>query len=704
MSDSYYSDTSLPENQLYSAVEQPRPDLPDNLPIQGTRLVINRPVETPVQPLPSFTPVDHDPFAETPETLAQRRGLIDNAGSTGSTVVDRLTGFGGQERFQLWPEKMVRSAVTLPHDVMTGEAAPLIDPLTGELSGDTLGRVNDLAGMAGSATLFAKPGMGTLGSGAMRQAPKDDIAPIFYSAVENAVKNNTQSKMTGEQWLGTLANSKGVKPEELQWTGLHDFLTENKGQPVTKQQVEDFVASNKVELKEVNKFGKDAINKMSIDEIERLNSLGNPPSTKYEKWQLPGGENYREHLITLSDDTPKLNKIEDRMMELRRTPNGATTPEYRQLEQQQVNYKSSHWDEPNILAHVRVNDRMIDGKKSLHIEEIQSDWHQQGREKGYQGIDNFEIKRAELKSKMDELRKSKPAGLNAMDTLKWLDEQPEYVKMRNEFNSLVPDRSGENKVPDAPFKKTWHELALKRMIREAAEKGYDRLSWTPGEAQALRYPDEMRKAANSIDWHNKSMGKTDPSGSKQILIDMKDGSQMELKINKDGVVTNGIEKAKGKHLSDIIGKDMAKDIIDKDEGNIAGKDFVVGGEGMKGFYDQIIPKSLEKMGKEFGVKVKKYSVTPEEAAKNLKEFETSLNSKPMTPEQKAKWIELRDAVGNAKNGSLSYIDIPQGMKDTALKKGFPLFSAGVPLIPVDHDPWNDKSRLVPVDHDPFKSE
>jgi hypothetical protein len=46
-------------------------------------------------------------------------------------------------------------------------------------------------------------------------------------------------------------------------------------------------------------------------------------------------------------------------------------------------YKSSHWDEPNILAHVRMNDRTIDGKKSLHLEEIQSDWHQQGRDKGY---------------------------------------------------------------------------------------------------------------------------------------------------------------------------------------------------------------------------------------------------------------------------------------------------------------------------------
>ena len=46
--------------------------------------------------------------------------------------------------------------------------------------------------------------------------------------------------------------------------------------------------------------------------------------------------------------------------------------------------KSSHWDEPNVLAHARVNDREIPGVgKSLHIEEIQSDWHQAGRKQGY---------------------------------------------------------------------------------------------------------------------------------------------------------------------------------------------------------------------------------------------------------------------------------------------------------------------------------
>ena len=36
-----------------------------------------------------------------------------------------------------------------------------------------------------------------------------------------------------------------------------------------------------------------------------------------------------------------------------------------------------------------------------------------------------------------------------------------------------------------------------------------------------------------------------------------------------------------------------------------GPDLQVGGEGMKGFYDNILPKSLEKLGKKFDAKVGK---------------------------------------------------------------------------------------------------
>jgi hypothetical protein len=42
-----------------------------------------------------------------------------------------------------------------------------------------------------------------------------------------------------------------------------------------------------------------------------------------------------------------------------------------------ANYKSSHWSQPNVLAHIRLNDRVdADGAKTLFVEEIQSDFGQ----------------------------------------------------------------------------------------------------------------------------------------------------------------------------------------------------------------------------------------------------------------------------------------------------------------------------------------
>src|SRR5262249_32088852 len=47
-------------------------------------------------------------------------------------------------------------------------------------------------------------------------------------------------------------------------------------------------------------------------------------------------------------------------------------------------YRSSHWDEPNVLAHIRFDDRTgPNGERILHVAEVQSDWHQAGRKRGY---------------------------------------------------------------------------------------------------------------------------------------------------------------------------------------------------------------------------------------------------------------------------------------------------------------------------------
>ena len=72
--------------------------------------------------------------------------------------IKKLLGVGGEERYQTWPERTVRSAFTLPAQMYSGEV-----PMG---SDEEIQRAQDIAGLAGG-TMFAgvKPGVATLGAG-----------------------------------------------------------------------------------------------------------------------------------------------------------------------------------------------------------------------------------------------------------------------------------------------------------------------------------------------------------------------------------------------------------------------------------------------------------------------------------------------------------------------------------------------------------
>ena len=53
-------------------------------------------------------------------------------------------------------------------------------------------------------------------------------------------------------------------------------------------------------------------------------------------------------------------------------------------------FSSSHFSEPNILVHLRMNTRTdSEGNKVLFLEEVQSDWGQKGKKEGFANIDKF---------------------------------------------------------------------------------------------------------------------------------------------------------------------------------------------------------------------------------------------------------------------------------------------------------------------------
>ena len=506
--------------------------------------------------------------------------------------------------------------------------------------------------------------------------PKSDIG--FYSQLEAAVQP-LQNKGTGQQYLAQIQKTAGVKPEEIQWTGLDTFLQGR--QSVTKTEIQDYLNANRVDVQEVRLeastgqriplTNEEQARLNVLREREQTEGLGGLESeeysdllnkeiafeefydkTRFSDYTLPGGENYREILLTLPQksvgdvkaaeqtrDTlarqtadlmeewkrlseempgdPRVVELYGRLSETRRARDQAVVDarELRKAAESQT-YRSTHFDQPNILAHLRVNDRTVDGKKTLFVEEIQSDWHQAGRKKGYAtGAEEKAyvdyLKDLESRAKNDivsdflsEGATPERAEILANNLVKGLAYDPrklaayfgEEAKQMELNQARIAARGG---VPDAPFKTSWHELSLKRAIQEAAEKGYDQIAFTTGKTQAERY--DLSKQINSIAvpsilGNSRSVRINAPSESFKMMVD------------NNGIVTGYYSATQftGKPLDEVVGKEMAAKIMEATEPKeFSGLDLQVGGEGMKGFYDNILPKSLDKLGKKFGAKVGK---------------------------------------------------------------------------------------------------
>jgi conjugative element/phage-associated large polyvalent protein len=481
-------------------------------------------------------------------------------------------------------------------------------------------------------------------------SPKREPEKPFYSGLERGVKAVNLDKASPGQWLATIRNMPGIKGEERQWSGLEDWL-KTATKPVTKGEVLDHLRENEVQVKEVVK-GTPATRTPSrqLDEHARAlaerdgeswDQLGpngrqryqtraaqelDRGGTKFSQYTLPGGENYRELLLTLPD------KIETRARELAAKENKAPWEELGGAGQEHylrdarrelapnmgpagwaeagnarsragdINFRSGHFEEPNVLAHVRFDDRTgPNGEKILHVAEVQSDWHQKGRREGYSTEKPKvipSIKGADLR--VDEGAHSWwvsapdgrrfEVGKGTVDGEAGAREYGErYLNNEAHRANLEADRAASRKVPNAPFKQSWHELAMKRALRYAAENGYDRLSWDTGETQNARY--DLSKQVDAIRYIKQKDGTV-------VIMGERGGTN----IFHEGVAPDKVADYVGKDLADKIAKDEGTEI-----GNgfrsFSGIDLKVGGPGQKGFYDKILPDFMNKYAKKWGAKV-----------------------------------------------------------------------------------------------------
>ena len=214
--------------------------------------------------------------------------------------------------------------------------------------------------------------------------------------------------------------------------------------------------------------------------------------TNWQQYSLKGGKNYREMLFRIP---------------------GSTYSNVAMF---------GHWkDRTGVLAHARVQDMDTFIGKMLFIEEIQSDWHNEGHKEGYRKED--EKTDLMLRRESQEAYKEFYTSVEKMleSNANWEDDNAIYYahpvvvaemfegneSYFNEYGfteeqietirSMVAEEAARQEAlktapkhdtaPDAPFKETYHEYVLKRLLRMAAEEGYDSIGWTPAATQMDRW-------------------------------------------------------------------------------------------------------------------------------------------------------------------------------------------------------------------------
>ena len=501
----------------------------------------------------------------------------------------------------------------------------------------------------------------------------------FYSPTEAAALNLQRKTGNGQAFLNDLLKQENVRPDEIKAMGLDTFL---KGRTsVTAAEVQDYIAQNKLGLGEARygaltkdisesrdafkAYGQELANKYGIpegqnismyaglknipaEEIAKYERLQNewldqqPKAAKFSGYQLPGGENYREVVLTLPDnklpapkqmDRPKVvdsgvdesgrgqfdvvvdgkpverfntwSQAQDHALELEQSENIKRNLEWQKNQKNQPeNYRSSHWDEPNVLAHLRMSDRVTDGKKTLLVDEVQSDWHQAARDARTAEVDRL-IKSGTSKEDAQKavpkdygygpiMEKSVEAYYETKDGQripigfgKTKEEAEANIdvgwKNMVDIKYETHERKVKEGVPDAPYKDDYYQLALRRAVKEAIDGGYDRVALPTGSRVAERF--SLTKHINELHYSGSNLKAYDHNG--------------KVIISETGV--------KPEDLPSYVGKETANKLLEQPKQgtlrSLIGQDLTVGDEGMKKYYDEIYPGYLKKFGKKYGASV-----------------------------------------------------------------------------------------------------
>lgn len=239
-------------------------------------------------------------------------------------------------------------------------------------------------------------------------------------------------------------------------------------------------------------------------------------------------------------------------------------------------YKSPHWHEHNVIAHVRFSTQYdVNGERILLIDEMQSDWAQEGRKKGF-GHPLSRLVKVGAESQVGGVEVQNHQG----DVLGWGHTPEEAASSAAEY------APGVLTAPYVMDTKAWVRLALKRMIRYAAEDGFDRIAVINGEQAAERF--DISKQVDKVRWF--------PATG-------------ELYAEYAGREVVRQRNVPADTLSDFVGKEVADRLLKAPEKQSLGTEVVkeldgenlkILGDGMRSFYNEIVPQVAVELLKRMG--------------------------------------------------------------------------------------------------------
>ncbi len=356
------------------------------------------------------------------------------------------------------------------------------------------------------------------GKGAQRKAggkvgfaQGQEPAPFTYSALQKAV--NLPDMPNKVQSIPNFLARKGVTKEEMAWTDLNGWLNENKvGDKVDKEALKAYVAAvtEETEIEEVELLG------------DRLATLEQEPLTEREK-RANALKEFLEELNPLRvNDTwnyfvDNLELSSDNRVRLQK----AKTNE----EKIGIASKAPTENLARIFSHFQVEDIL-----DRHLEDTNS----QARFEGYfpeaYNYRELVLHLPNMGRGQDYHSPHWGGDYAEGDTINdvafhiLIDESPEegaktfnVLELQGDWPQDLGKKVG---VPEFPFTHNWVKLGIQKMIRFAAQKGYDKVTFP--------HPDELIKHWGSDRYAWKRIPQISPEEfNKKTTVNVHEGNSFD---------------------------------------------------------------------------------------------------------------------------------------------------------------------------------